>query len=333
MKTIILCDSPRQIPSVYAPAVMSRLQALTDADGVCYTKADVLANPHRFADTEYVFSTWGMPAFTEEEIRTYLPALRCVFYAAGSVQAFARPFLRCGVRVFSAWAANAVPVAEYTVAQIILAGKDYFCQTALLKQKDWQAAANRRGAHVGNYRKRIGLIGCGMIGSMVAERLKAFDMEVVAYDPFMSAEKAERLGVRACSLEELFASCSVVSNHLANNPETQGILQYRHFSSMLPYATFINTGRGAQVVEEDLVRALRERPDLVALLDVTNPEPSPLDHPFYTLPNCFLTPHVAGSLGGEVVRMAEYMVNEYVAYSAGQPCAFEVSEKMLETMA
>ena len=70
-----------------------------------YKKADILAAPEKFADTEIIFSTWGMPVFTEEEIRTYLPALKCVFYAAGSVQGCARPFLTGGVTVCSAWAA------------------------------------------------------------------------------------------------------------------------------------------------------------------------------------------------------------------------------------
>ena len=333
MKTVILCEVPHHHSTVYAPVVTNRLKALTDCDCARYGKADVLADPLKFADTEYIFSTWGMPSFTEEEIRTYLPSLKAVLYGAGSVQGFARPFLNCGVKVFSAWAANAVPVAEYTVAQIILAGKDFFVQSRLLAAEDRAAAVARHGGHFGNYRKKVGLIGCGMIGSLVAELLKAYDLEVMAFDPFMSPEKAERLGVTPCSLEELFATCSVVSNHLANNPQTQRMLTYKHFSSMLPYATFLNTGRGAQVVEEDLVRALTERPDLTAVLDVTHPEPSPAGHPFYSLPNCFMTPHIAGSLGGEVVRMAEYMVQEYVDYTAGNPCRYEVSLKMLETMA
>ena len=333
MKTVILCEIPHHHTTVYASAVTDRLKALTDCDCARYGKSDVLGDPEKFADTEYIFSTWGMPFFTEEEIKTYLPSLKCVFYGAGSVQGFARPFLNCGVKVFSAWAANAVPVAEYTVAQIILAGKDFFCQSRLLAKEDRAAAQARHGGHIGNYRKKVGLIGCGMIGSIVAEMLKAYDLEVLAFDPFMSAEKAERLGVTPCALDELFASCSVVSNHLANNPQTQKMLTYKHFSSMPPYATFINTGRGAQVVEEDLVKALTERPDLVAILDVTHPEPSPEGHPFYRLPNCFMTPHIAGSLGGEVVRMAEYMVDEYEKYTAGQPCRYEVTLKMLETMA
>ena len=333
MKTVILCEVPHHHSTVYAPVVTNRLKALTDCDCARYGKADVLTTPAKFADTEYIFSTWGMPSFTEEEIKTYLPSLKAVFYGAGSVQGFARPFLNCGVKVFSAWAANAVPVAEYTVAQIILAGKDFFVQSRLLASEDRAAAQARHGGHIGNYRKKVGLIGCGMIGSLVAEMLKAYDLEVLAFDPFMSSEKAERLGVTPCSLEELFATCSVVSNHLANNPQTQRMLTYKHFSSMLPYATFLNTGRGAQVVEEDLVRILTERPDLTAVLDVTHPEPSPAGHPFYSLPNCFMTPHIAGSLGGEVVRMAEYMVDEYERLTGGGPVKYEVTLKMLETMA
>lgn len=333
MKTIILCEAENHYRTVYAPVVRDRLTSLTDCDCALYRKADVLADPAKFADTEYIFSTWGMPAFTEEEIKTCLPALKAVFYGAGSVQGFARPFLNCGVKVFSAWAANAVPVAEYTVAQIILSGKDFFVQSRLLAAEDRAAAQARHGGHIGNYRKKVGLIGCGMIGSLVAEMLKVYDLEVLAFDPFMSPEKAQKLGVTPCSLEELFATCSVVSNHLANNAQTQKMLTYKHFSAMLPYATFLNTGRGAQVVEEDLVRALTERPDLTAVLDVTHPEPSPAGHPFYSLPNCFMTPHIAGSLGGEVVRMAEYMVDEYEALTEGRPVRYEVTLKMLETMA
>ena len=333
MKTIILCDAPQHVANVYAPPVMERLQRLTDCDGICYGKADVWKDPAKFADTEYIFSTWGMPAFTEEEIKSCLPSLRCVFYAAGSVQAFARPFFNCGVRVFSAWAANAVPVAEYTVAQIILAEKDFFCQSRLLAAEDRAAALARHGGHLGNYKKRIGLVGCGMIGSLVADMLKAYDLEVLAFDPFLAEERAAALGVRRAELSEIFSTCSVVSNHLANNPQTQKMLTYELFSSMPAYAAFLNTGRGAQVVEEDLVRVLQERPDLTAVLDVTDPEPSPAGHPFYSLPNCFMTPHIAGSLGGEVVRMAEYMLDEYENCAAGKPCRYSVTLDMLRTMA
>ena len=333
MKTIFLCNTPKQCHAVYAPSILAQMRELLETDTTVYTKADVLADPPRFAEVETVFSTWGMPSFSEQEIRACFPRLKCVFYAAGSVQGFARPFLNCGVKVFSAWAANAVPVAEYTVSQVILANKGFFAQTRLMAEKRLDEAKHRKSTCAGNYGARVGLIGCGMIGSLVARMLKHYDLEVLAYDPFLSAERASELNVKLVSLEELFASCNVVSNHLANNRETKGMLRYEHFSTMPEYATFLNTGRGAQVVEQDLVRALSERPDLCAVLDVTDPEPAALSHPFYTLPNCFMTPHVAGSLYGEVVRMAEYMIAEYQNHSAGRPCQYEVTAKMLETMA
>lgn len=333
MKTIILCESSQNVANVYDGVVLERLASLTETDCVSYNKNDILLNSEKFEDTEFIFSTWGMPCFDEEEIRRYLPNLKCVFYAAGTVQSFARPFLNCGVKVFSAWAANAIPVAEYTVAQIILAGKDFFCQSRLLSKEERATADLRRGAHIGNYRKKVGIIGCGMIGTLVAEMLKQYAIDVMVFDPFILPEKAEHLGVTLCSLDEVFATCSVVSNHLANNSQTQKMLTYKQFSSMIPYATFINTGRGAQVVEADLVRVLTERQDIVALLDVTDPEPSPLGHPFYSLPNCFITPHIAGSMGRETVRMAEYMVDEYETYVKGQTCKYEVTLKMLDIMA
>ena len=327
MKAIFLCNRPEDVRRVYHADTIARLQSLCDLEDKIYYAADLAAIP---IDTEIVFSTWGMPSLTEQQIALHLPRLQCVFYAAGSVQAFARPFLARGVHIYSAWAANAVPVAEYTVAQILLANKGFFAQSRNMKA---QKGAPRNTAYLGNYGQRVGLIGCGMIGSLVAEMLKGYALDVLVYDPYLSPEKATALGVTPCALQELFERCAVVSNHLPNNAETRGMLTYTHFSHMMPYATFLNTGRGAQVVEEDLVRSLSERSDLTAILDVTDPEPSPADHAFYTLDNCILTPHIAGSLGNEVWRMSAYMADEFARYLAGEPCRYEVTLPMLVTMA
>lgn len=334
MKAIFLSDAKEMTARVYAPFVREALVSRVSLCSDIYSKADVLASPSAFADIELIFSTWGMPHFEEEEIQAIFPRLKAIFYAAGTVQVFARPFLNRGVRVFSAWAANAVPVAEYTVAQIILANKGFYSYARKLHTREsYLAARERRTLYPGNYDVRVGLIGCGMIGSLVAERLQSYRMDVAVFDPFLSDERAKELGVTRVSLEELFATSQVVSNHLANNEKTVGMLNYPLFEKMLPYATFLNTGRGAQVVEEDLVRILRVRPDITAVLDVTYPEPPVEGHPFYTLENCFLTPHIAGSLENEVVRMAEYMLAEFTAYQNGAPLRYEVTEKMLATMA
>ena len=329
MRSIYLCNKKNSVESVYADS----FDKLPEVERRVYTSAEVIASPETFKDVEYVFSTWGMPSMSEEEIKNCFPSLKCVFYAAGSVQAFARPFLACGVKVFSAWAANAVPVVEYTLAQIILANKGFFAHSREMKKGNREAGRLMKNGYPGNYGENVGIIGVGMIGSQVAERLKAYKLNVLAFDPFLSDERAREFGIKKVTLDELFSTCRVVSNHMANNEQTKGMLNYKYFSKMLPYSTFINTGRGAQVVEDDLVRVLEERPDVTAILDVTYPEPPAEGHAFYSLPNCFLTPHIAGSLMNETHRMAEYIIEEYKRFISGEPCRYEVSEKMLETMA
>lgn len=333
MKSIFLCDVPKNAERVYDTETRTVLKKIAGLDSPIYTKQDILLDPTRFADTEYIFSTWGMPILTADEIMTCLPNLKCLFYGAGTVQDFARPFLACGVRVFSAWGANAVPVAEMTVAEIVLANKGYYLSSRLYKSEGRKKAAEAFSRCAGNYGETVGIIGAGMIGKLVIRMLKAYRLNVIVFDPFLPSEEASDLGVELCSLEEVFERAFTVSNHLANNPQTRGMLCYDLFRRMRENAVFINTGRGAQVVEDDLVRILRERPDLTALLDVTYPEPPVSNHPFYTLENCLLTPHIAGSAGDEVRRMGLYMQKEFEAYRDGLPCTFEVTEAMLKTMA
>ncbi len=333
MRAIFLCDNPDNVRLVYDQMTLEELRRIVDLSDTVYSKEMLLSSPEAFSDVEMILSTWGMPVLSEEEIKAYLPNLRCLFYGAGSVQKFARPFLASGVKVFSAWAANAVPVAEFAVAQIILANKGYFLTNRLYHTRGNQAAHSAFKKCNGNYGETVGIIGAGMIGRLVIQMLKQYQLKVIVFDPFLPDEKAKELGVGKCSLEELFERAFTVSNHLANNQETQGMLNYDLFSRMRENAVFINTGRGAQVVEDDLVRILRERPDLTALLDVTHPEPPVEGHPFYTLPNCLLTPHIAGSAGDEVARMGLYMQKELASYLTGEPCRYEVTEAMLKTMA
>ncbi len=333
MKSILLSDRVDMLESVYPEKIIGKLTDDAGLDRTFYKSQDIRNTDNNFAETEYIFSTWGMPVFTEEEIKQFFPKLRAVFYAAGSVQHFARPFLNSDVKVFSAWAANAVPVAEYTVAQIILANKGFF-KTAVLASNGYYANASKEFKfYCGNFGAKVGIIGAGMIGKLVIQMLKSYNLEVLVFDPFLSDEKAKELEVEKTSLEQIFSKCNVVSNHLANNEQTEGMLNGELFSKLPPYATFFNTGRGAQVVESDLIEVLKKRNDIVAVLDVTEPEPPLKDSELYKLENCILTPHIAGSSGREVHRMAEYVLEEFQKYILKKQCHYEVTEKMLETMA
>ncbi len=334
MRAILMTRDAARLGKVYSNEVLGKLKELfDDFDGVVYVKDMIKASPEKFKDTEFIFSTWGIEDFTKEEIETYLPNLKCLFHAAGSVQRFARPFLNCGVRIFSAWAANAIPVAEYTVAQIILANKGILSTAQVLSERKFDEADALFRNYIGNYKSKIGIIGAGMIGKKVIELLKAYDVEVFVYDPFLPDDIAEYLGVKKVSLETLFSECNVISNHLADNEKTKGMFNYNLFSKMVPYSSFINTGRGAQVVQDDLIKLLNERPDVTAFLDVTFPEPLPDDSELYNVKNCYLTPHIAGSSGNEFWRLSEYMIEQYDHYINDEPCEYEVTMNMLKTMA
>ncbi|WP_399131700.1 NAD(P)-dependent oxidoreductase [Streptomyces sp. ITFR-16] len=171
----------------------------------------------------------------------------------------------------------------------------------------------------GAYRSRVGLLGLGHIGRLVADRLGRFDVEILASDPVTSPETAGRAGVRLVGIEELFATCHVVSLHAPLLPETRGTVGERLLNSLMPGATLINTARGALVDETAAARVLRARPDLTAVLDVTHPEPPAHDSPLFTLPNVVLTPHLGGALGAERHRLGQLVLDELHRFTRGLP--------------
>lgn len=336
MKSIFVAQSADIVGKVYCDSVKEKLYTeFGMVDDRVYGKKEIIADKESFSDTEYVFSTWSMPFFTEEEIKVYFPKLKAVLYAAGSVQGFARPFLANNVQVFSGWAANAIPVAETAVSHILLANKGYhmsafYCSKgAEYRKKAEEYVQKNRG----NYGCKVGILGVGMVGTEVCKLLKHHRLTVLAFDPFCSEEKAKELGITLTSLETIFSECEVISNHLANNAQTKNMINYDLLKLMHDNATFINTGRGAQVVEADLARVLKEKPHSCAVLDVTDPEPPKEDCPFFEMDNVILTPHLAGSQRDEWWRMAEYMFEEAMAVEKGEPTRYSVTVKMLETMA
>jgi phosphoglycerate dehydrogenase-like enzyme len=297
-------------------------------------RSNLERNKNFLKETEVMMCSWDMEIFNGEEIDKYFPNLKLVLYAAGSVQRFARPFLERGIKVVSSWGAMSIPVAEFTVGQIIHANKGLYMAMAKYKTESWEdSRALSTMSLPGTYDTKVGILGAGMIGSLVIKMLKNYSVDIMVYDPFMSDEKAVALGVKKYSLEEIFSQCQTISNHIANNAQTVGMLNYKLFSLMKDNAAFINTGRGAQVVEEDLLRALKEKPDRCAILDVTWPEPCPRDHEFWKMDNVFITPHIAGFAASEVWRMADYMLEELKRFKAGEKLQYEVTLQMLSTMA
>lgn len=305
----------------------ARLDAQIELLAPVVTNANFSHYAPQLRDLEVIFATWGLWNLSPVQLDA-LPALQAVFYAAGTVQHFAPALLEREVLVVSAWAANAVPVAETTLAQILLANKGFF--------RNWSEYRLReRGAFVGrgNYGATVSLLGAGQIGRRVIELLRPFQLKVLVFDPFLSDENAQLLNVEKVELNQAFARGDVVSNHLANLPATRGLIHGAHFTLLPQNATFLNSGRGATVNHLDLLEVFTQRSDLTALLDVTDPEPLPLSHPLRALPNVHLSSHIAGSIGDEVTRMGDLVMDEFERWQRGETPLYAVTRAMLETMA
>jgi phosphoglycerate dehydrogenase-like enzyme len=304
---------------VYGPAERKRLEAYIQMPFRFYTKNSLFKDPGNFAEAEVLFSSWGMPR-CDEAFLNAIPNLKAIFYAAGTVKSFVTDALwRRGIIVSTANSALAVTVAEFTLAQILLSLKSA-----------WRFTTNIRTARnfqqypvAGTYDSVVGLISMGAVARHLIALLRHFKLRVVVYDPFLSSEEAQELGVQQVTLEEVFEISHVVSLHTPLLLETQGMIRGHHFSSMRKDATFINTARGALVNEEEMIEVLQRRPDLYALLDVTHPEPPLPQSPLHTIPNVILTPHIAGAMA----------VEEFERYLKGEPLLGEVREEMMRVIA
>lgn len=309
---------------VYDPQERAAIAEVVDIVAPAQTAASIRAHPDLLAGVDLLFSGWGAPVMDEDFLAS-APRLKVVFYGAGSVRGFVTEALWArGIRVTSAASANAVPVAEYTLAAILFSLKQGWPLAQRMKQ---ERRSPPRPHVAGAYGSVVGLISLGMIGRLVRERLRPFDLRVLAYDPYATPEHARALNLELGSLEEVFRAADVVSLHAPFLAETVGMIRGDHLAAMKRGATFINTARGALVREEEMIAVLTRRPDLHAILDVTDPEPPVLESPLYTLPNVVLTPHIAGALGGECRRLGRMMVEELDRYLRGADLQGEVRQE------
>jgi len=334
-KAILLSNDTKRFFLVYSNPILNQIKDQVDLYDQILTKDNINAHLDITRNTNIIFSTWGMPSFTEEEITDIFPNLQILFYAAGSVRSFAEPFIKKGVKVVSSYAANTIPTAEYAACQIILANKGYFQAALRVKHEDYHHSLQYHNLFPGNYQTKVGILGAGMVGSQVIHLLKVMNLnvDILVFDPYLSEERANMIGVKKVNLVEIFSTCQTISNHIANIEATKNMFHKEHFDLMLETATFINTGRGEQIVEADLIQALKEVPTRTAVLDVTYPEPPKPNSALYQLENVILTPHIAGSKGNELYRMASYSIEELNRWLNHEDLKYLVTKKMLETMA
>jgi phosphoglycerate dehydrogenase-like enzyme len=306
------------------PDLVTRLQSVAD------TEPDRLV--HEFADprhaaalatAEVLLTGWGVPRIDAAAL-ALMPRLRVIVHGAGSVKGFVgdEVFAR-GIAVSSAAAANAVPVAEFTLAAIVFAAKRVTRFVAAFRADRTAGAAGLPVTGVGGYRRTVGVVGASRIGRRVVAALRSLDMSVLLADPTVDRADAETLGVELVELDDLLRRSDIVTLHAPSLPTTRHLLDARRLALLRDGATVINTARGALIDTAALTDELVSG-RLDAMLDVTDPEPLPADSPLFDLPNVLLTPHIAGALGTEVARLGELAVSEIERIAAGLPLVHQV---------
>lgn len=308
---------------ILTPGVRARLDAVADLVGPPLDAGSWQAGSEQLREADAVLGSWGLPRF-DAPLLAAMPRLRAVFYAAGSVRGFVTPeFWARRILLSSAAGANAGPTAAFAEAMIVLSLKQTWFYLRE-RRAEWSQLADT--ASSGVHGATVGLIGLGRVGRAVAAGLRRHELRLVAHDPTVAPADAARLGVELAPLEEVFGRGDVVSLHAPLLPETVGLVRGAHLRAMRPHATFVNTARGALVDEPALVQALRERPDLTAVLDVTDPEPAPADSPLRALPNVVLTPHLAGARHREIELLGRLACDELARWIQGEPLAAALDE-------
>ena len=238
---------------------------------------------------------------------------------------------RRGVMVVNAPQSNVISAAEQAMALLLAQARNLPQAHADLIVGRWERA-KWEGVELAG--KTLGLVGLGRVGSLVAARAAGFAMRVIAFDPYVSAERAKEIGVELMpTVEALLVQCDFVSVHLPRSPETEGLLGEKELRMMKPDARLINTARGGIVDEDALAKVLADGHLGGAALDVFATEPTTAS-PLFALPNVVVTPHLgastreaqdkAGVTVAEMVRLA--LKGEFVPYAVNVSAGAEVTE-------
>lgn len=200
-----------------------------------------------------------------------------------------------GVKVINAPGRLAVPVSEFTVGLMIAEMKNIARSHMRIMNRDFSDDDFCNTEYTVNLKgKNVGIVGCGAVGRRVARIMKAFEANVLVYDPFCRKESLEKEGFCVMELNELCRKSDVISVHYRLTADTKGLLGKEQFALMKPTCVLINTARAGLVDEEAMMDALQNHRIGGAGLDVFHQEPLPDGHPFYTMDNVTLTGHLAG---------------------------------------
>jgi phosphoglycerate dehydrogenase-like enzyme len=332
--TALLLMNERSFRDLFDAPRRERLHQLVDlGDPV---RLDDLAAPGalaRLAEAEILVTGWGSPVLGPDVLGA-APALRALVHTGGSVkQHVSQAFWDRGIVVTSAADANAIPVAEFTLATILLEGKRtsrYVEGYSRYREVDgpWRESI----PSAVNFGGTVGIIGLSRVGRRVAELLRPFDFDVLVADPHIDAADGAAVGARLVRLDAMLAASDIVTVHAPQLPDTHHLLNARRIALLRPHAVVINTARGSLIDTDALIKRCSTG-TLRAILDVTDPEPLPADSPLFDTPGIVLSPHIAGAMHAETRRLADSALDEIERLTQGRPPVHRVDSASLGIIA
>ena len=309
-------DFPAALAGIPAHA---RLQTLGRVTHYETRAADAAELARRIAGAAVVVNIRAYSKFTAD-LLAGCPTLRLIsVWGAGTDHVDLEACRRLGVAVTSTPGANALAVAEHTLALMLAAARQIPPLDRGTREGKWP-----RGLGVQLHGKTLGIVGLGAIGRQVAAMARGLGMRVVAWTYHPDPDLAARLGVELMDFERVLGEADVLSVHLRQTRETTGLIGAREIARMKRGAILVNTARGPIVSRDALVEALRGGHLGAAALDVFDVEPVPPEDPLLTVPNAILTPHCAGMVPEAILAGLNAAVDNVAHFLAGRPAAYVV---------
>jgi len=281
-------------------------------------------------DADIAVTSWGNGSLAAD-ILDCAPGLKLVAHAAGSVKPIVSDalfdrniLLSSSARVLSRG------VSETALGFTITAAKNFYALNQLVHDGGWK---HDRRSITELFDITIGVVGCGFAGAHYIELLQPFDVTILAYDPYQDEAKIRALGAQKADMERILRESDIISLHAPSIPETRHMINADTLAQMKDNVILINTARGSLIDEAALYAHMAAGKIKYACLDVTDPEPPAVDNPLRTLPNCIITPHLAGQANNGLGRIGVHVCEEIMRCLGNEPLATRVTREMLSTMA
>ena len=326
MKILVnLHASEEAARTFYTERVRAKIESLGEVEYGVFGDREVLKEKLRGVDV--LFCGWGMKVM-DDDLLTYADKLKLVCYTGGSVADFmTEDTVKHGVTVCSGNKFYANSVAEGTIGYILLGQRRIPKMIDLTKEEGWAPQCHTDGIRY----KKIGIIGFGAIAKYLAKMLQAFECEVMICSDWFKEEMQEEYRAKKCTMEEIFTECDIVSLHESLREDTYHLIDKHWFGMMKQDALFVNTARGAIIVEQDLADAARAG-KIRAVLDVYEKEPLAKDSCLRGIENVILMPH----RGGPTTDIREYVTlalcDEVTHFYAGEPLEHEIPWEYAKNM-